>query len=280
MSTLCSVGLTFDPRKHPKSDDQTPQQEFDAFLAKHPQIAEQFTHAKLVRPWVSTGRLQYSATKTVGERYCLTAHAAGFIDALYSRGLNNTFEVVNSLAWRLIEASRDGDWSTERFAYIDNLQQGLFDVHDDLVYSSFVGFRDYELWNAVNRVWMSISLLPSLALERAHRAFVEHKRDDQVLRDLEKSEPVGLPAPVGKDLMELLTFTRELCEQVEVGTLAPGDAANQILVRVRDTDIIPTPFELSAPDMGCFEATPDMMQRVKEWGVNDAPESMKSIFIR
>ena len=115
--------------------------------------------------WVSHSRSWFrtSATRTVGERYCLTAHAAGFIDALYSRGLTNTFEVVNSLAWRLIEASRDGDWSTERFAYIDRLQQGLFDVHDDVVYSSFVGFRDYDLWNAVTRVWKATSIMPTMS---------------------------------------------------------------------------------------------------------------------
>jgi FADH2 O2-dependent halogenase len=276
LSTLCSVGLTLDERVFPKPD-QSPQEEFDAFLARFPQIAEQFTGASVVRPWVSTGRMQYSSTQTVGERYCLTAHAAGFIDALYSRGLNNTFDVVNSLAWRLIEASRDGDWSTERFAYIDRLQQGLFDVHDDLVYSSFVGFRDYDLWNAVSRVWKAISLMPSMALERAYRTFLE-KRDDQVLRDLEKSDPPGLPAPVGRDLIQLLTFTRELCQQVEAGTVSPGDAAEQILARVRDTAAIPTPFELSAVGNRCFEATPDLMQRVADWGRNEAPEHIKGIF--
>ncbi|MFE9140271.1 NAD(P)/FAD-dependent oxidoreductase [Streptomyces tubercidicus] len=276
LSTLCSVGLTVDERVFPKSD-QSPQEEFEAFLARFPQIAEQFTDARAVRPWVGTGRLQYSATRTVGERYCLTAHAAGFIDALYSRGLTNTFEVVNSLAWRLIEASRDGDWSTERFAYIDSLQQGLYDVHDDLVYSSFVGFRDYELWNAVSRVWKATSIMPTMTLERAYRAFLEN-RDDQVLRDLEKSETPGLAAPAGRDISQLLTFTRELCQQVEAGTVPSGQAAQEILARVRETEVLPAPFELGASDNRCFEATPELMQRALEWGRNEAPERIKSLF--
>ncbi|WP_308377829.1 tryptophan 7-halogenase [Streptomyces sp. ISL-98] len=276
LSTLCSVGLTLDERVFPKPD-HSPQEEFDAFLARFPQIAEQFTGARAVRPWVGTGRLQYSATRTVGERYCLTAHAAGFIDALYSRGLTNTFEVVNSLAWRLIEASRDGDWSTERFAYIDSLQQGLYDVHDDLVYSSFVGFRDYELWNAVSRVWKATSIMPTMTLERAYRAFLEN-RDDQVLRDLEKTETPGLAAPAGRDISQLLTFTRELCQQVEAGTVSSGQAAQEILARVRETSALPAPFELGAPDNRCFEATPELMQRTLEWGRTEAPEHIKGLF--
>ncbi|WP_405792642.1 NAD(P)/FAD-dependent oxidoreductase [Streptomyces sp. NBC_01506] len=276
VSNLCSVGLTLDERVFVK-DDRSPQEEWEAFLARYPQIAEQFTDARTVRPWVSTPRLQYSATRTVGERYCLTAHAAGFIDALYSRGLNNTFEVVNALAWRLIEASRDGDWSTERFQYIDELQQSLFEVHDDLVYSSFVGFRDYTLWNAVCQVWKSISFLPSLALERAHRLLLETK-DDAPLLELEKSDPPGLPAPVGRDLTLLLTFTREICERVEAGDVSPEDAAGQILARVGDTEAIPTPLDLSNPANRFFDATPDVMEKVVAWGRTEAPAHIRALF--
>ncbi len=185
---LCSVGLTLDERVFPKPD-LTPQQEFDDFLRRFPDIAEQFRSAKAVRPWVDTGRLQYSATRTVGDRYCLT----------------NTLEVVNALAWRLIEASRDDDWSTERFAYVDALQQGLFDVHDHLVYCSFVGFRHYDLCNAVVRVWKSTSILPTMTVEKALRTFLK-TGDAQVFLDLERTETPGLPDPVGKDITRLLEF--------------------------------------------------------------------------
>ncbi|WP_262386751.1 FAD-dependent monooxygenase [Streptomyces sp. TRM49041] len=276
MSPLCSVGLTLDERVFPKPD-MPPQEEFDAFLRRFPQIAEQFTDARAVRPWVATGRLQYSATRTVGERYCLTAHAAGFIDALYSRGLTNTLEVVNSLAWRLIEASRDGDWSTERFMYIDSLQQGLFDVHDDLVYSSFVGFRHYDLWNAVSRVWKATSILPTMTLERAYRTFVE-TRDDDVLRELETRTTPGLPDPVGHDVGGLLSYTRQLCEEVESGALPPGEAALSVFARIRQTDALPAPFALGDPDNRCFEATPDLMRKTAEWGREEAPEHIRPLF--
>jgi FADH2 O2-dependent halogenase len=267
---LCSVGLTLDERVFPKPDG-APQQEFDDFLRRFPEIAEQFAAAKAVRPWVSTDRLQYSATRTVGDRYCLTSHAAGFIDALYSRGLTNTLEVVNSLAWRLIEASTHDDWSTERFTYIDDLQQGLFDLHDDLAYSSFVGFRDYDLWNAVTRVWEATSIMPTITVERAYREF-SATHDDQVFRDLEKTSTPGLPAPVGQDISQLLTFTRETCQAVESGALTTSQAADRVFARVQQADFLPAPFELGAPDNRCFEATPALIERALEWGRTEAPD--------
>ncbi|MFJ2239654.1 FAD-dependent monooxygenase [Streptomyces sp. NPDC087859] len=277
ISPLCSVGLTFDERKFPKSQDLSPQQEFDAFLARFPQIAEQFTDARAVRPWVATGRLQYSSSSTVGERHCLTAHAAGFIDALYSRGLTNTLEVVNSLAWRLIEASRDGDWSTERFEYIDRLQQGLYDVHDDLVYSSFVGFQHYDLWNAVTRVWESTSIMPTMTVERAYRRFMEN-RDEQILKDLEQTTTPGLPAPVGEDISSLLTLTRSTCQAVEAGGLEPGEAAELLFEQLRESKFLPEPFALGDPANKCFEATPELLGQALEWGRTKAPEHIAGLF--
>ncbi|MFJ3671269.1 NAD(P)/FAD-dependent oxidoreductase [Streptomyces sp. NPDC090106] len=279
LSPLCSVGLTLDERKFPKPDpqDRTPQQEFDDFLVRFPQIAEQFTNARTVRPWVATGRLQYSSTRTVGERHCLTAHAAGFTDALYSRGLTNTTEVVNSLAWRLIEAAKDGDWSTSRFEYIDRLQQGLYDVHDDLVYSSFVAFRHYDLWNAVTRVWESTSIMPTMTVERAYRRFMEHK-DDQILKDLEQTTTPGLPAPVGEDISALLTLTRTTCQAVEAGGLEAAEAAELIFEQLRESKFLPAPFTLGDPANKCFEATPELLGEALEWGRTQAPEHIAALF--
>ncbi|HEY3478689.1 MAG TPA: hypothetical protein VGL02_07290 [Streptomyces sp.] len=274
-----SVGLTFDERVFPKQDGVSAQDEFDAFMERFPEIAEQFKGATAVRPWVSTGRLQYSATQTVGDRYCLTAHAAGFIDALYSRGLTNTLEVVNALAWRLIEASKDGDWSKERFAYVNDLQQGLFDIHDDLVYCSFVAFRDYDLWNAVVRVWESTSIMPTVTIDRAYRTFMAN-RDEQVFRDLEKRDAPGLPAPVGQDIAALLAFTRGVCQQVEAGTLDAKDASAQLFARLQRSEFLPAPFELGSPDNKCFEATPALIQSAVAWAAEDAPAHIAQLFAR
>ncbi|MEU0848208.1 tryptophan 7-halogenase [Streptomyces flaveolus] len=269
LNPLCSVGLTLDPRVHPKGD-RTPQQEFDDFLARYPEIAHQFRGAKAVRPWVSTGRLQYSAKQVVGERFCLTSHAAGFIDALYSRGLTNTMELVNALGWRLMAASKDGDWSMERFGYLEDLQQGLFDFHDDIVYSSFVGFRDYELWNAVNRTWMLGTMLGNVMLEDAYYRF-ERTGDDGVFRELEGFGHPGSPLPVSEGFTRMGPLTRELCEAVDQGTETSGEAARKILSYIRDADFIAPSFRFGERDTRCFAMSPAKMAMNARWCRKDAP---------
>jgi FADH2 O2-dependent halogenase len=269
LNPLCSVGLTLDPRKYPKGA-LPPEREFADFLGRFPEIAWQFKDAKAVRPWVSTGRLQYSAKKVVGDRYCLTSHAAGFIDALYSRGLANTLAVVNALGWRLIAAARDGDWSTERFAYVEDLQQGLFDFHDDLVYSSFVGFRDYELWNAVNRTWMLGTMSGNMMLEDAHHRF-RRTGDDGVFIEAERSGHPGSPLPISESFVRLGKRTRELCESVENGALAPSDAAAEILDSVRKVDFFPYADEFGQPENGCYHMTPDRIEEAKLWARTSGP---------
>jgi tetracycline 7-halogenase / FADH2 O2-dependent halogenase len=269
LNPLCSVGLTLDPRIHPQ-DGRSGQQEFDDFLARFPQIAHQFRGASAARPWVSTGRLQYSAKQVVGDRFCLTSHAAGFIDALYSRGLTNTMELVNALAWRLIAAARDGDWSTERFAFLEAMQQGLFAFHDDLVYASFVGFGDYELWNAVNRTWMLGTMLGNVMLEDAYYRFLR-TGDDAVFLDLENSARPGSPLPVSDGFNRMGVLTRELCESVEAGTTKPGDAAAAILGHIDGADFIAPSFAFGERDTRCFNMTPAKMARNAVWCRREAP---------
>ncbi|GAA1507212.1 tryptophan 7-halogenase [Sphaerisporangium rubeum] len=272
---LCSVGLTLDPRRFPR-DEPDPQREFGSFLKRFPDIAWQFEDAVATRPWVSTDRLQYSAKRLVGDRFCLTSHAAGFIDALYSRGLTNTMDVVNALAWRLIEATRDGDWSTERFEYVETLQQGLFDVHDDLVYSSFVGFRDYELWNAVYRTWKIGTVLGTLVLEDAYYKFLR-TGDDGLFRALEQTEHPGSPFPISDQFNRFGPLTRDVCIAVENGSMTPSAAAAKVMHHIQDADYIPPVFNLGDPANHFFHATPPKMLSAARWGGTEAPPHVGAV---
>ena len=278
LNTLCSVGLTVDERVFPKPD-LPPEREFQEFLSRFPEIAVQFENARAVRPWVSTTRLQYSSHTTVGDRYCLTAHASGFIDALYSRGLTNTMDVVNSLAHRLIEAARSGDWSTERFKYLDAQQQGLFGVHDDLVYCSFVAFRHYPLWNAVLRVWRATSFLTYFAMVRALADFRE-TGDEQTFRALEPDETPGLPGPAGPDVAELLAYTRRLCQDVEAERTTPEQAAQALFARLSKSDFLPEPFGFGNPEqrLGGGMSEEERRERILAWARDAAPGHIKPLF--
>src|SRR5581483_1101755 len=149
---LISIGLTIDPRRYPKGSESA-EQEFEKFLRMFPSVAEQFANAKTVRPWVSTDRLQYSSTKTVGHRWCLMSHAAGAVDALFSRGMINTLEVIHALLDPLLDALATDDWDDPRFEQIDDLQRRVLNYNDNLVNGAFISWDDFDLWNAWVRVW-------------------------------------------------------------------------------------------------------------------------------
>jgi FADH2 O2-dependent halogenase len=272
LNPLCSVGLTLDPRVHPATD-ASPQEEFDSFLRRFPDVARQFTHARAARPWTSTGRLQYSSKQVIGDRFCLTSHAAGFIDPLYSRGLTNSFEVVNALASRLIESSRDRDWSMERFQYVEDLQQGLFDVHDDLVYTSFVAFRDYDLWNAVFRTWALSTVLAALTLENAYFEFAAHGRDE-VFANLEQTRYPGSPFPISETYNEMRFTALKLCQQVEEGTLDAKTAAATLFEVLQQADYVPAAFKIGEPDEHYVFITPPKMVQAARWAGSQAPKEV------
>lgn len=120
---LCSVGVNFNSQCFPQPTNLSPQQEWDNFLAQFPSIAEQFADAHLVRDWVSTTHTQFLSTQTVGDRWCLMSHAAGAVDTLFSRGMSSTTQVVNSAAALILQAFKDGDFSAQRFEYLDRLNQ-------------------------------------------------------------------------------------------------------------------------------------------------------------
>ncbi|WP_067651957.1 NAD(P)/FAD-dependent oxidoreductase [Nocardia harenae] len=271
LNPLCSVGLTltgdavFDDRPDPE-------QEFRAFLERFPAIGRQFREATAVRPWVSTGRLQYSATGTVGDRFCLTAQSAGAIDALFSRGLANSFQTVNALAWRIMAAKRTGDWSAAAFAGLDTLQQRMFDAHDDLAYTSYVGFRDYALWDAVIRVWHTYSFYNDAALEHSLSRYFS-TQDDEVFRTLERAD-----SALAVTVRELLTFARETCEAVDRGELKPADAADAIIARINRDQFFPDYLPHGNPEFKYVDISQDHAMRFMQWTRSGAPRWISEAF--
>lgn len=146
---LCSVGLSFDNTRFPRDPAVTPEQAWARFLEEYPSVARQFTDAKPVRPWVSTDRLQYSSSRCVGDRYWLTAHAAGAVDALYSMGNINIFQSIATGVRLVLEAFERNAFRAEHFQPLQRLTDNLHRFQDRIVYGSYVGFRSpvlLELW--------------------------------------------------------------------------------------------------------------------------------------
>ena len=273
-SPLCSIGLSLDTRKFPKTD-LAPQQEFDTILAKFPGIALQFENARPVREWVSTDRLQYSSKRCVGDRFCLTAQAAGTIDALFSRGMANTVDGLYTLADLLLAALKDGDFSAERFEYLDRLQQRLLDYNDRLVHCSFIAFSDFALWNAWYRVWSFGGLLNVFRIKKMQDRYKE-TGDLASLSGLNNPSYLGSLCPDLQQYEELFDGAASAVEAVGEGKLSSKEAAEKILSLFDRADFVPPMFEFSSADRryNCKFDFDDIV-KIFAWSKSALPELQK-----
>jgi len=274
---VCSIGLSIDERMYPKPTDMTPDEEFNHFLDQYPAIKRQFEGATRVREWVSTGRVQYSSKQSIGPRWCLMSHAAGFIDPLYSRGLSNTFEVVDALVSRILQSLRDNDFSVERYEYVERLERGLLHFNDELVNSSYIAFSHFRLWNAVFRVWGCFTTPATIRLLRARQDFALDG-DDKHFSDMENSAFPGLWWPDSVGFKRLLDTTAETCEKYEVGELSGDMAADIIFQAIRDCDVVNTPFGWKdEEDHRYFLPSTPTMLKFMWWANTTAPPEMKEL---
>ncbi|NGO67601.1 NAD(P)/FAD-dependent oxidoreductase [Streptomyces boncukensis] len=263
---LCSVGLQLDPRRYPEQPGLSAEDEFWEHVRRFPAVERQLARARSAREWVRTGRMQYSSTRTVGHRWCLMSHAAGFIDPLFSRGLSNTCELINTLAWRLMAALRDDDFSQERFTPVERLEQGLLDYNDQLVNASYIGFQNYDLWNAVFRIWVAGSAVGSKRFLNALAAAKE-AGDDGPLRALDDSAYPGLWCPTDFSA-ELFGELVAQCEAVDAGRVPAQQAGDTMLGRVRESDWMFPALGLNRPGERFISPTAENMQEVAGWARN------------
>jgi len=274
INPLVSIGLTFDERRYPKPDDLSPEQEFAEHVDRFPLLRRIFKNAKTIRPWVSTGRFQYTSTKTIGPRWCLMSHAAGFIDPLYSRGLTNTVEVINALAWRLIAALKDDDFSEERFEYVGQLQEGLIRYNDGIVNCSFISWADWDLWNAVYRVWAASIVPANLHVDRAFEYF-RINRDDSIYRKLETDDAyIGAPFP-SKSYDELFSEMVRLCNAVDHGEMDSGDVGRRLMSMVSSSSAVLPVQGLRDPKSRFISQTRESNLALARWIVDEGPEEVQ-----
>lgn len=153
LNPLCSVGLNLDNRRFPKRAEVSPEDEWAAFLRQYPGIAEQFAQAVPVRPWVDTGRLQYTSSTCVGDRFWLTSHAAGAVDALYSMGNINTFQTLATGLSLVARCFDDGRFDRDRLEPIHELTEALFGFQDRIVYGNYASFRSPDLLQTWIALW-------------------------------------------------------------------------------------------------------------------------------
>ncbi|MGW4940896.1 NAD(P)/FAD-dependent oxidoreductase [Actinoplanes sp. NPDC004185] len=260
---LCSVGLQLDPRRYPMEKGLSPEEEFFKHANRFPAVKRQLANARSVREWISTDRMQYSSRQTIGHRWCLMSHAAGFIDPLFSRGLSNTCEIINTLSWRLIDALRADDFSHERFAYVEELEQGLLDYNDKLVDCSFISFANYDLWNAVFRTWVAASAIGGKRFVNA-LGMTKKTGDDSYCRRLDDTKYPGLWWPTDF-YAGLFTELDNYCQAVHEGDLDAQAAADTLLEQIRSSDWMFPQLDLDRPEVRFISPTEAKMKQVAAW---------------
>lgn len=275
---LCSVGLTLDPRRYPKPASATPEEDFWQHVQRFPDIARQFDGVKPMREWVSTGRLQYSSQRTVGDRWVLLAHAAAFLDPLFSRGLHNTCEVVNVLAWRILRAVADDDFSAERFAGVDRRQQALFDGNDKLVNAAYIAFSDHDLWSAVFRIWAWGS---NAGTFRALEAFRHWRKDgnEAHLLELENVENPGLHWSDHEGYSELFNDMVARCDAFEAGKITGTEAADALYDHLERAPFVPRHWGWTERDLRFINPTARRIAKTMWWAAAQAPPDVRRLML-
>ncbi|MFY1616141.1 NAD(P)/FAD-dependent oxidoreductase [Micromonospora sp. WMMD736] len=272
---LCSVGLQLDPRIHPVPDC-SPEEEFRRFIAQYPDVEPQFAQARSVRDWTRTGRLQYSSRQTVGYRWCLTSHAAGFLDPLFSRGLSNSLETMHALVHRLLSAIEDDDFSVERFEYMQEFEQGLLDFNDDLVANAYTSFGDWRLWDAWFRIWSLGQFIATFEVNRAYARFLD-TRDPAVLAPLERpwwrGRVIPQDSPYGA-VMALLQQVNDMTRAVQEGRADSGETAAELLRLLREADFVPPAWGLADPDNQWTDANLFEIGKTLRWARTKAPKAV------
>jgi len=223
---LCSVGLVLNRRIHPETGMDA-EEEFWSYVKKFPDMVRQFEGAQAIRGWVSTGRLQYGAKSITGHRYSLLSHAGFFIDPLYSTGLALTTAWVDLLGGQLLKAFASGDFSVESFEHLNVFFSNNIGYADEVVSSSFVAFRDFDLWDAWYRVSV-LALVIGTALNASLYLKYRQTKDRRVFDQTGKEPYSVLLGGKFPEFQKLYRQALAEMDRVRDGQTSPAEAAQKI----------------------------------------------------
>jgi tetracycline 7-halogenase / FADH2 O2-dependent halogenase len=213
----------------------------------------------------------------VGDRWCLMGHAAGAVDALFSRGMFHTTGTVHAVADQVLEALKDDNFSRARFQHIEDVVQTGLAYNDRTVACSYAAFRNFDLWNAWYRVYGIGAFLEAMRLTRAHLKYAE-TGDREYLRVLHHTPFRTLGGGI-EGWNVLFHEACELVESCEADRISPEEAARGIYALFKKADFIPPMMELTSPSRRFLSDTskPAILKFVV-WGKTSAPKLMKEKF--
>jgi FADH2 O2-dependent halogenase len=277
---LCSVGLTLDARRHPRPADMTTEEEFFHHAARFPDIARQFSGARPVREWAAGDRTQYSSRQCAGDRWFLLGEAAGFADPLFSSSLGDAADTLDALAWRLLDAALvDGDFSRQRFAYPELLQQRQLDTADALVNAAYLSWADHDLWSAVFRVWANGITLGATHRYNALDAFLRDGNDLH-LKETEAAPHPGLPWPAHDGYQRLVDEVVAQCEAFSLGKATAREAADALYLRLEQAPFVPKHLGYAERRQRFIHPGPASLVKTMRWMLTQADTSLRGTVMR
>jgi FADH2 O2-dependent halogenase len=276
-SDLVSVGINLDNKRFPKREGVTPQQEWDEFMAKYPTMGSQFAGAEVAFPWISTGRTQFSSKQTVGDRWVLMSHAAGAIDALFSRGMANTMAVIEAFVPIFLAAREDRNFSGERFGYIETLNQRILENNDKLIAGSYIAFRDFDLWRAWSKMWYLAWNLGVIRIAGTYYRYLE-TGEQEVLDALHQGELPGSFCPDMAAAQEQFEACFAVMQAVERGETTPADAIPQLAYLLGDGEASPAPLNLHDVLRRWHDGSMETQKLIYNWGRTVAPPQLRRYF--
>ena len=270
-----SIGMQLDNRKYPFTG-MDPEEEFRMIVAKFPSLVEQFEKAEIVRPWVSTGpRLQYSASRAIGKRFCLAAHAVGSTGPLMSRGLILTTRTIFPLTQMLIDAVREDDFDEARFELIDEIYRGSLDQTDLMCEGYYESWKDWDLFKVWLRIWYSIGVLGFIHMESAYSMYKKTKDRDATMDLLFGKNPGSLVSAID-DFQPYIEQAGAIMREVIDDGLDTKVAAARLLELLENADFLPPGFHftnLHHTSGGPF--TRKHWEQLVHWGNFEAPPQVK-----
>jgi FADH2 O2-dependent halogenase len=177
------------------------------------------------------------------------------------------------LAWRLIRAKKDGDYSAARFMPIDARVKKNFQHFDKLVSSSFAAFSSFEVWNAWHKIWFLGSLYGCAGVLEA---IGEYNRSGAPSSfDLCEVAPyAGVQASEFPEYMAVFdAAAREVDAFAERGQ-SPERTASAIYDAIAKSGLWPKPWPPpQARHVGVF--TLPKIGPLMSWVMRDAPEVVR-----
>ena len=271
---LVSVGLNLQVDKYPKTS-AAPEDEFFTFISRYPNLVRQFAHARAIREWTGTDRLQFMSTRSIGKRFCMLPHAFGFVDPLYSSGLGITMAAINVMGARIIQAVRDDDFSVERFEYVDHWMKRNIGYYDRLVAGSYTSFQSFPLWNAWTRLWMLGGILGAFgAFEMLSHC--RHGKDPLGDPVYETYPFRGVQGSELREFNALFDASEAKLDLVRSGERSADEISAEIFALVRQSRLWPRPWGALDPKKrhtGTFRMV--QLLRTGLWLKNGSPDGVR-----